>query len=177
MQTPRWGNSHERAKLPTQPAGPWPRVSPAASKAASALVGGLRRIAQRDFPGWDGFGSRRRRRAGGHAVAPGPVCAGWFRGRRRLIQLRLAANMFDGMVAIETGKASPTGAIYNEIPDRVSDAAMFLGAGYAAGGQPPLGYRAAFWPSSWPTSAHQARWPGPSRIFAARWPSRSGPLS
>ena len=60
-----------------------------------------------------------------------------------LIQLRLLANMFDGMVAIETCKASPTGAMYNEVPDRVSDSAMFLGAGYALGGHPPLGYIAA----------------------------------
>ena len=60
-----------------------------------------------------------------------------------LIQLRLLANMFDGMVAIETGKASATGAMYNEVPDRVSDAAMFIGAGYAQGGQPALGYIAA----------------------------------
>ena len=60
-----------------------------------------------------------------------------------LIQLRLLANMFDGMVAIETGEASPTGALYNEVPDRVSDAAMFIGAGYGLGGQPPLGYLAA----------------------------------
>ncbi len=60
-----------------------------------------------------------------------------------LIQLRLLANMLDGMVAVETGKASPTGALYNEIPDRVSDAAMFIGAGYALGGRPALGYLAA----------------------------------
>jgi phosphatidylglycerophosphate synthase len=59
------------------------------------------------------------------------------------VQLRLLANMFDGMVAIETGKASPTGALYNEVPDRVSDAAMFIGAGYALGGLPALGYLAA----------------------------------
>jgi phosphatidylglycerophosphate synthase len=61
-----------------------------------------------------------------------------------LIQLRLLANMLDGMVAIETGKASPTGALYNEVPDRISDAAMFIGAGYGLGGQPPLGYLAAW---------------------------------
>jgi phosphatidylglycerophosphate synthase len=60
-----------------------------------------------------------------------------------LIQLRLLANMFDGMVAIEVGKASPLGAMYNEVPDRVSDAAMFIGAGYALGGLPALGYVAA----------------------------------
>jgi phosphatidylglycerophosphate synthase len=60
-----------------------------------------------------------------------------------LIQLRLLANMLDGMVAIEVGKASPLGAMYNEAPDRVSDAAMFIGAGYALGGLPSLGYIAA----------------------------------
>ena len=60
-----------------------------------------------------------------------------------LIQLRLLANMLDGMVAIETHQTSPAGVIYNEVPDRVSDAAMFIGAGYALGGQPPLGYLAA----------------------------------
>jgi phosphatidylglycerophosphate synthase len=60
-----------------------------------------------------------------------------------LIQLRLLANMLDGMVALETGKASPTGELFNEVPDRVSDAAMFIGAGYAAGGSPTLGYVAA----------------------------------
>lgn len=38
-----------------------------------------------------------------------------------MIQLRLLANLFDGMVAIEGGKKSDVGAIYNEFPDRVSD--------------------------------------------------------
>jgi phosphatidylglycerophosphate synthase len=60
-----------------------------------------------------------------------------------LIQLRLLANMLDGMVAIETGKASPLGALFNEVPDRVSDAAICIGAGYAAGSLPELGYLAA----------------------------------
>ena len=60
-----------------------------------------------------------------------------------LIQLRLLANMLDGMVAIETGKASPVGALYNEVPDRVSDAAICIGGGYAVGSLPELGYLAA----------------------------------
>jgi phosphatidylglycerophosphate synthase len=60
-----------------------------------------------------------------------------------LVQLRLLANMLDGMVAIEGGKASPVGELYNEVPDRVSDAATLIGAGYAAGGNPALGYLAA----------------------------------
>jgi len=59
------------------------------------------------------------------------------------IQLRLLANMLDGMVAIALGKASPMGELYNELPDRVSDIAIIVGAGCAAGGSPTLGYLAA----------------------------------
>lgn len=59
------------------------------------------------------------------------------------IQLRLIANMLDGMVAMLTGKSSPVGELYNEAPDRVSDTAIFVGLGYAAGGEPTLGYAAA----------------------------------
>jgi phosphatidylglycerophosphate synthase len=58
-------------------------------------------------------------------------------------QLRLAANMFDGMVAIATGKAFRTGELYNEVPDRISDAALLIGLGYASGAIPMLGYLAA----------------------------------
>jgi len=59
-----------------------------------------------------------------------------------LSQVRLLANMFDGMVAIETRTASPVGELYNEVPDRVSDAAIFIGIGYSAGGVTELGYAA-----------------------------------
>src|SRR3954447_7506638 len=55
-------------------------------------------------------------------------------------QLRLTANMLDGMVALVSGRASKVGELYNEIPDRVSDAAVFIGAGYAWGGNVALGY-------------------------------------
>ena len=60
-----------------------------------------------------------------------------------LIALRGAANMLDGMVAITSGKASPLGELFNEVPDRISDAATVIGLGYAAGGDPVLGYCAA----------------------------------
>src|ERR1051326_428410 len=55
-------------------------------------------------------------------------------------QLRLTANMLDGMVALASGRASEIGELYNEVPDRVSDAAVFIGAGYAWGGSVALGY-------------------------------------
>jgi phosphatidylglycerophosphate synthase len=59
------------------------------------------------------------------------------------IQLRLLANMLDGMVAIASQKASRVGELYNELPDRVSDVAIIIGAGYASSSWPVLGYIAA----------------------------------
>ena len=50
-----------------------------------------------------------------------------------LVQARLVANMLDGMVAIGRGVASPVGELYNDAPDRVSDTAILIGAGVAAG--------------------------------------------
>ena len=67
----------------------------------------------------------------------------WFLAAALLIQLRLLANMLDGMVAEQTGRSSPLGELFNEVPDRVSDVAVCVGAGYAAGGLPELGYLAA----------------------------------
>jgi phosphatidylglycerophosphate synthase len=55
-------------------------------------------------------------------------------------QLRLTANMLDGMVAIASSRMSKTGELYNEVPDRISDAAVFIGAGFAWGGNVTLGY-------------------------------------
>lgn len=66
----------------------------------------------------------------------------WIAGAA-LVQMRLLANMFDGMVAIASGKASPVGELYNEVPDRLSDTAMLVGLGYAASSSPVLGYLAA----------------------------------
>lgn len=60
-----------------------------------------------------------------------------------LVQLRLIANLLDGMVAIEGGKKSAVGELYNEVPDRVSDTAILVGAGYAVGASPWMGYLAA----------------------------------
>lgn len=49
------------------------------------------------------------------------------------IQLRLIANLLDGMVAVEGGRRSPVGELYNEAPDRIADSLILLGAGQAAG--------------------------------------------
>jgi phosphatidylglycerophosphate synthase len=47
------------------------------------------------------------------------------------IQLRLLCNLLDGLLAIEGGLKSKTGELYNEIPDRVADVVILVGAGYA----------------------------------------------
>ena len=67
----------------------------------------------------------------------------WFLLGAVLVQARLLANMLDGMVAVEFGKASPVGELYNEVPDRLSDILILVGLGYAAGGSVALGWAAA----------------------------------
>jgi phosphatidylglycerophosphate synthase len=67
----------------------------------------------------------------------------WWLAAAALIQLRLLANMLDGMVALASGTASRLGELFNEVPDRVSDTATLIGLGYAAGGDPLLGFAAA----------------------------------
>jgi phosphatidylglycerophosphate synthase len=59
------------------------------------------------------------------------------------VQLRLLANLLDGMIAVASGRASREGELYNEVPDRVADTLILTGAGFAAGGLPVLGYLAA----------------------------------
>ncbi|MCX7556092.1 CDP-alcohol phosphatidyltransferase family protein [Xanthomonadaceae bacterium JHOS43] len=49
------------------------------------------------------------------------------------VQLRLLCNLLDGMVAIEGGKQSPLGALYNEFPDRIADSLFLIALGHAAG--------------------------------------------
>lgn len=50
------------------------------------------------------------------------------------IPLRLLCNMLDGMLAVEGQLQSPTGDLFNELPDRFSDALLLAGAGYAISG-------------------------------------------
>ena len=59
------------------------------------------------------------------------------------MQLRLVANLLDGMVAVEGGKRSPVGVLYNEVPDRISDSLILVGAGYSLVSRPELGLMAA----------------------------------
>jgi phosphatidylglycerophosphate synthase len=62
------------------------------------------------------------------------------------IQLRLLCNLLDGMVAVEGGKRTKYGDLYNDVPDRVADVIIFLGAGYGIANLPlgpTLGWAAA----------------------------------
>ena len=49
------------------------------------------------------------------------------------VQLRLACNLLDGMVAMDGGRKTATGVLYNEFPDRVADSLLIVALGYAAG--------------------------------------------
>jgi len=50
------------------------------------------------------------------------------------ILLRLLCNLFDGMVAVEAGRgATPVGALYNDVPDRIADSMFLVAFGYLIG--------------------------------------------
>ncbi len=46
------------------------------------------------------------------------------------IQCRLLCNLFDGMVAVEGGKSTVSGELFNDIPDRIADPLIIVSAGY-----------------------------------------------
>ena len=46
------------------------------------------------------------------------------------IQLRLLCNLLDGMVAVEGGRGSKSGEVFNDAPDRVADILILVAAGY-----------------------------------------------
>lgn len=68
------------------------------------------------------------------AIGPG-AAAGWrallYFLAATFIQLRLLCNMLDGMVAVGGGMQSKGGEIFNDLPDRISDCFILIGAGYA----------------------------------------------
>lgn len=66
----------------------------------------------------------------------------WLAGALFML-LRVLANTLDGMVAVEYGKETRVGLLYNEAPDRIADVVILIGAGYAHGGDVVLGYLAA----------------------------------
>ena len=89
-------------------------------------------------------------------------------------QLRLTANMLDGMVALASGRDSKVGELYNEVPDRVSDAAVFIGAGYAWGGNVALGYIATILAIFTAYVRAAGKIAGRLTSFAGQWPNNTG---
>lgn len=79
--------------------------------------------------------------AGGALIGCGGSSLAWL-AAATCVQLRLVCNLLDGMVAIEGGRKTPTGALYNEFPDRIADSFLLIPIGYAAGA-PWLGWLAA----------------------------------
>jgi phosphatidylglycerophosphate synthase len=62
------------------------------------------------------------------------------------IAMRGVCNLVDGMIAVEGGRRTKSGEVFNDFPDRVSDILIFVGAGYGAIGAAwsvPLGWLAA----------------------------------
>ncbi len=57
--------------------------------------------------------------------------------------LRLWCNMLDGMVALAAGQASGRGEVLNDLPDRISDVLIFVGAAHSGWMNPFFGYWAA----------------------------------
>lgn len=55
----------------------------------------------------------------------------WFLAVALCIQLRLVCNLLDGMVAVEGAKSTPSGELFNDIPDRIADPLILVAAGYA----------------------------------------------
>ena len=75
--------------------------------------------------------------AGGGLLAASGVLDGSQRiaalvGAAAAVQLRLVCNLMDGLIAVEHGRGGPLGPIWNELPDRIADAAFLVGAGYGA---------------------------------------------
>jgi phosphatidylglycerophosphate synthase len=89
--------------------------------------------------------------AAGAALAIGPAPglvprAATLLAAAACIQLRLLCNLLDGMLAVEERLKTPTGDLFNELPDRIADVVILVCAGYAVRDEPyglVLGWSAA----------------------------------
>jgi phosphatidylglycerophosphate synthase len=69
----------------------------------------------------------------GSSLTAGLAKAGLLLIAAALIQLRLLCNLLDGVMAVEGGKQTPVGPLYNELPDRIADSFFLIASGYAVG--------------------------------------------
>ncbi|EGU46123.1 CDP-diacylglycerol--glycerol-3-phosphate 3-phosphatidyltransferase-related protein [Vibrio ichthyoenteri ATCC 700023] len=67
--------------------------------------------------------------AAGYYFWPAPI---WLVLFALMIQMRLLCNLFDGMVAVEGGKKTPAGELFNDVPDRIADPLLIVAAGLVA---------------------------------------------
>lgn len=67
--------------------------------------------------------------AAGYHFWPAPI---WLVLFALMIQMRLLCNLFDGMVAVEGGKKTPAGELFNDVPDRIADPLLIVAAGLVA---------------------------------------------
>jgi len=88
--------------------------------------------------------------AGAALIAAAHGGGGWrialLIGGATCMELRLLCNLLDGMLAIEGGMQTRSGVLFNELPDRISDALILVCAGYAipqVGRAADLGWAAA----------------------------------
>lgn len=68
----------------------------------------------------------------GSAAREGGTAALLLAAGAACVQLRLLCNMLDGLIAVENGLKSKLGDLFNEVPDRVEDVVLLLGAGFAS---------------------------------------------
>lgn len=80
----------------------------------------------------------------GQVSSPGARAALFF-GAGLCVQARLLCNLFDGMLAVEFGKGSALGPLWNDFPDRPADVLILVGCGYSGGPawMPVVGWIAA----------------------------------
>jgi phosphatidylglycerophosphate synthase len=90
------------------------------------------------------------------------------------IQGRLVCNLLDGMVALEGGRRTKSGEIFNDLPDRIADGLIFVGAGYAARTH-HFGVELGFLGAALAIFTAYVRMlgarQGSSKALAARWPN------
>ena len=66
-------------------------------------------------------------------VVWGTASPGAWLGAAAGVQLRLLCNLMDGMLAVEGGLKSPSGDLYNEVPDRLADVLILAALGQTTG--------------------------------------------
>lgn len=98
-------------------------------------------------------------------TTPAAIVLAWL-GAAACIQLRLVCNLLDGMVAVEGGKRSPVGGLYNEVPDRIADVLILVGAGYATNVEPAVVKLCGVLPLGW-SCAVAALWTAYIRSIGA----------